>query len=181
MTFQDSIPKKIGKREVPTVFFSEDAFRDILLETHERIYTETGGVMLGKIYDDNWIVLEVVDPGPNSYFDRTLFEYDNEYQEHLANKIARRYSSLELLGLWHRHPDHLNDFSYTDFETFRKFVSFENRGILSGLVNFVPNFQFTLYYVNRNFTLYHEVEYQIEPTSYLENKYKCKKIDMKKY
>lgn len=166
-------PKKLE------VFFSDDAYKEMLLETKERIFTETGGLFLGQIIDNTWIIFEVVDPGPKAYFSNSLFEYDHEYQEHLANKIARRYESLELLGLWHRHPGTFNDFSSTDFDTFKKFIANENRGILSGLVNLIPEFQFTLYYIEENVKNYCKMEYQIKDVDFLRKNFgiKQKTID----
>lgn len=161
------------------VIFSEEAFRDILLETKERITTETGGVFLGKIIGKDWLVLEAIDPGPKSRFSEYYFEYDSEYVEHLANKIARKYDSLELLGLWHRHPENFNVFTDTDFNTFKKYIFNVNRGIISGLVNLVPEFKFTLFYIDKDMKCYRDIKYQVKDSEKLRREYgiKLKEVD----
>ena len=67
------------------VVFSERAFISILVETQEKIKTETGGVFLGYRKGDIWYVIESIDPGPNSVFQTAYFEYDQAYINHLIN------------------------------------------------------------------------------------------------
>ena len=93
------------------VVFSERAFTSILVETQEKIRTETGGVFLGYRKGDVWYVIESIDPGPNSVFQPAYFEYDQDYINHLINKVSRLYSlQLDLIGLWHRHPGSYDSF-----------------------------------------------------------------------
>ena len=67
---------KEGGAEMPKcVVFSERAFISILVETQEKIKTETGGVFLGYRKGDIWYVIESIDPGPNSVFQTAYFEY----------------------------------------------------------------------------------------------------------
>ena len=81
------------------VVFSERAFISILVETQEKIQTETGGVFLGYRKGDIWYVIESIDPGPNSVFQTAYFEYDQAYINHLINKVSRLYSTqLDLIG-----------------------------------------------------------------------------------
>jgi hypothetical protein len=131
------------------VVFSSKAYLSIVAETYERIGTETGGILLGKKVDDIWYVLDNLDPGPNSVFRSSYFEYDTPYVNHLANKIARFYKErIELLGLWHRHPGSFDSFSSTDDGTNSKYASQNPHGAISGLVNLDPNFRLTMYYVS---------------------------------
>ncbi|MBT9151089.1 MAG: hypothetical protein DDT40_01273 [candidate division WS2 bacterium] len=131
-----------------SVIFSNKAFLGILVETKERIRTETGGIFLGHRSGDTWYVIESIDPGPNSTFSPTYFEYDQPYVTHLANKVARLYNKkLQLVGLWHRHPGSMDTFSQTDNGTNRDYVQLL-KGSISGLVNLVPDFRLTLYYVD---------------------------------
>lgn len=105
------------------VVFSERAFTSILVETQEKIRTETGGVFLGYRKGDVWYVIESIDPGPNSVFQPAYFEYDQDYINHLINKVSRLYSlQLDLIGLWHRHPGSYDSFSGTDDGTNTKYL-----------------------------------------------------------
>lgn len=121
--------------EIATVVFTEKAYLGIVAETYERIHTETGGIFLGKYNEDVWYVLETLDPGPNSIFRTAYFEYDDNYQTHLARKVERSYKySLGIIGLWHRHPGSFDLFSATDDGTNLKFAQMHQEGAISALV-----------------------------------------------
>ncbi|WP_255335794.1 Mov34/MPN/PAD-1 family protein [Methanosarcina sp. KYL-1] len=169
----------LKKKREDHIIFSKRAFTDILLETKERISTETGGLFIGKKINNYWIVLETIDPGPKSFFSQAYFEYDHEYQTHLANKIARRYGgSLVILGLWHRHPDSFNDFSGTDLATFSNFIKISPEGIISALVNMMPDFKFTLYFFEAN-NQYRKINYEIMEHELLLSKFNIKEFTLK--
>ena len=119
----------------------------MLAEVYEHIDTETGGIFLGHRENNTWYVLESVDPGPNSIFTPNYFEYDDEYVTYRANKLSRLYKcSLNLLGLWHRHPGLLKTFSRTDDETNKTYADMLN-GAVSGIVTLGNGFEITMYYV----------------------------------
>jgi len=145
----------------PTVFFSDKAYLGILAETYEKIGTETGGIFLGKKDENNWYILETIDPGPNSIFQPAYFEYDTPYVTHLSNKISRLYKhGLELIGLWHRHPGNFSSFSSTDNGTNLRYAKLSTSGAISSLVNLVPDFQLKVFYVDVPLR-YTEVEYKV--------------------
>lgn len=128
------------------VFISERAYADIINETLQNIYTETGGILLGAKGDHAWYVVESLDPGPRAILRSTYFEYDHKYLTHLANKVGLRYrTKLQLLGPWHRHPGSLDQFSSIDDETNRTFVRTCGGVAISGLVNIDPKFRMTFY------------------------------------
>ena len=131
------------------VVFSDRAYAAVLAETTEKIKTETGGLLLGKLQDDEWYVIEAIDPGPKSVFQVAYFEYDQQYTQHLINKIANLYDvPLSLIGLWHRHPGSLDQFSSTDDGTNSKYANMRPEGAISGLVNIDPVFRLTMYHVS---------------------------------
>lgn len=141
--------------------FSERAFISILVETQEKIRTETGGVFLGYRQGDVWYVIESVDPGPNSIFRPAYFEYDQNYINHLINKISRLYSpQLELIGLWHRHPGSFDSFSGTDDGTNTKYAELNEQGAISALVNIDPQFRLTVYSVTLSLQ-YKKIKYVV--------------------
>lgn len=129
------------------VILSQRAYLSILAEVYERVQTETGGILLGHREGDTWYVLESVEPGPKSIFTPTYFEYDDAYVTYRANKLSRLYKcSIELLGLWHRHPGLLKTFSSTDDGT-NKIYSDMLDGAISGIVTLGNGFEITMYYV----------------------------------
>lgn len=135
-------------RIMKKIIFSQRAYLSMLAEVYERMETETGGILLGHCEGDKWYVLESVEPGPKSIFTPTYFEYDEVYVTYRANKLQRLYKcSIELLGLWHRHPGLMKTFSATDNET-NKIYSDMLGGAVSGIVTLGNGFEITMYYVS---------------------------------
>ncbi|HVG16586.1 MAG TPA: Mov34/MPN/PAD-1 family protein, partial [Chitinophagaceae bacterium] len=130
------------------IIFSTRACNAMISETLDKIPTETGGILLGRVIDSVWYVLESIDPGPNSIFTITYFEYDTPYVNHLANMLSKQYKlELEVLGLWHRHPGSLDRFSNTDNGTNAAFARMTSKGAISGLINIDPTLRLTMYHV----------------------------------
>jgi integrative and conjugative element protein (TIGR02256 family) len=142
------------------VIFSDRAYAAIITETLEKITTETGGVFLGYYKDKTWYVIESIDPGPKSIFSSVTFEYDQEYINHLINKINKLYQSpLNLIGLWHRHPGSMDSFSSTDDGTNLKYAQINTYGAISAIVNIDPIFRITVYRVSPKFPHYARIDY----------------------
>lgn len=143
------------------VVFSDRAFAAIMAETTEKIKTETGGLFLGSFEDGIWYVIEAIDPGPKSIFEVAYFEYDQQYTQHLINKIANLYDKrLTLIGLWHRHPGSFDQFSSTDDGTNSKYARMRKEGAISALVNIDPDFRLTMYHVDQP-CRYSVIEYDV--------------------
>lgn len=141
--------------------FSDRAFAAVMAETAEKIKTETGGLFLGSFEDGVWYVIEAIDPGPKSIFEVAYFEYDQQYTQHLINKIANLYDEkLSLIGLWHRHPGSYDHFSSTDDDTNSKYARMRKEGAISALVNIDPKFRLTMYHVNQP-CRYSVIEYNV--------------------
>ena len=152
------------------VIISQRAYLSMLAEVYERVETETGGILLGHRDGDTWYVLESVEPGPKSIFTPTYFEYDDAYVTYRANKLSRLYKcSVNLLGLWHRHPSLMKTFSSTDDGT-NKIYSDMLRGAISGIVTLGNGFEITMYYVP-NDVRYEQIEWVVDdkqiPMKYL--------------
>ena len=152
------------------VVLSKRAYLSMLAEVYERVETETGGILLGHREGDTWYVLESVEPGPKSIFTPTYFEYDDAYVTYRANKIRRLYKcSIQLLGLWHRHPSLMKVFSSTDDGTNKKYADLLG-GAISGIVTLGNGFEITMYYVPSN-VRYEEIECVVDdeqiPEDYL--------------
>lgn len=143
------------------VIFSDRAFAAVMAETTEKIKTETGGLFLGLFEDNIWYVIEAIDPGPKSVFEVAYFEYDQQYTQHLINKIANLYDKkLTLIGLWHRHPGSFDHFSSTDDGTNSKYARMRTEGAISALVNIDPEFRLTMYHVSQP-CKYSIIEYDV--------------------
>lgn len=133
-----------------TVIFSDKAYNAIIDETFRKNPIETGGILLGHVFDNGiWVVMEVIPPGIDSVHQYAYFEYDEKFVNYLAESVATKYENkLELLGLWHRHPGSMDTFSGTDDGTNRIFACLRSCGAISGLVNVDPNFRLTMRHVS---------------------------------
>jgi proteasome lid subunit RPN8/RPN11 len=130
------------------VVISSRAHAAIVAETHAQHPNETGGILLGHHHKGQWRVIESIDPGPNSRFSPTTFEYDTAYVNHLARKMSGLYEQpLRLIGLWHRHPGSFDRFSGEDDQTNRRYAEQSADGAISCLVNLDPFFRITAYHV----------------------------------
>lgn len=144
-----SEPTPISGAPAAKVLFTRRAWTALMSEVLKEISTETGGILLGYRNDSEWVVVEAIDPGPNSIFQVAYFEYDQPYVMHQVNRVRYYYDPpLDLLGLWHRHPGSFDQFSRTDDGTNQSFASMSPFGAISGLVNIDPHFRFTLYRVD---------------------------------
>jgi len=130
------------------VILSERAYLSIMSETSQRAETETGGTFLGCYENEIWYIVETIEPGSKSVFKESYFEYDREYTEQLINKKAQMYKSeMTLIGLWHRHPYSIDDFSPMDDETNSNYAKLSENGAISIIVNTDPEFRMTAYHV----------------------------------
>lgn len=165
------------------VVFSNKAYNAIIRESFDKDPVETGGILLGHVLDNGvWIVMEVLPPGINSIFQYAYFEYDEAFVNYLAQSVANLYKrSLDLLGLWHRHPGNMDVFSHTDDGTNLTFARQNPAGVISGLVNIDPKFRLTMYHLDSpiqritdrpNYTVVEvEVGDDIIPPEYFELRY----------
>lgn len=137
-------------RKCETVIFSDKAYNAIIRESFAKHPVETGGILLGYILDNGlWIVMEVIPPGINGVFQTAYFEYDQAFVNYLGTSVANQYKeSLQVLGLWHRHPGSMDYFSSTDDGTNAEFASKNPYGVISGLVNIDPKFRLTMYHLD---------------------------------
>lgn len=135
-----------------TVIISDKAYNAMIRESFAKHPVETGGILLGYILDNGlWVVMEMIPPGINGVFETAYFEYDQDFVNYLGTSVANQYKeSLQVLGLWHRHPGSMDYFSSTDDVTNSEFASRNPYGVISGLVNIDPSFRLTMYHLDHN-------------------------------
>ena len=130
------------------IVFSNRAYNAIVSESIDKTNSETGGVFLGCYENEIWYVIETISPGPKAIFRESYFEYDQQDTERQINKIAQNYQAdLTLIGVWHKHPGSLDEFSSTDGETNSAYAKLSTDGAISVLVNIDPDFRMTPYHV----------------------------------
>jgi integrative and conjugative element protein (TIGR02256 family) len=96
----------------------------MVAEARSRSPVETGGILLGYVSTagerDEFVVQEVLGPGPRSQHSKARFEPDGEWQQ---QQLALRYQEsgrvTTYLGDWHTHPGGLAAPSRRDRKTAR--------------------------------------------------------------
>lgn len=145
------------------VILSKKAFAKIVSDTFSYENDETGGVLIGLICNGKWFVTDVIDAGLNgsTVHTPTYFVYDEKYINHRMEKERLIYKYPRYaLGIFHRHPGHLDTFSLPDENTMKDHCLISQHGILSMLVNMDPEFRMTFYYASKEDELF-QVKYHI--------------------
>ena len=118
------------------IIFTKRAYNSIVYEAVEKAGYETGGIFLGCHENGIWYVMENIGPGPEAVFTKSAFEYDHEFVERMINKKAALYKhEMNLIGLWHSHPESFNEFSVVDNEINSEYSKLSEDGAISIIVN----------------------------------------------
>ncbi|MDB5479096.1 MAG: hypothetical protein JWO83_149 [Caulobacteraceae bacterium] len=84
---------------------------------------ETGGVVLGYRVEDEWVVREVLGPGPDARHHRRYFEPDADWHAEMIRAHFARTDGREVyIGDWHTHPDGELKLSRRDRQALRGIV-----------------------------------------------------------
>lgn len=151
------------------IVFSNEAYNAIIEESFAFDPDETGGILLGHKSNEVWFVMKMIPSGFNEnkvHHSRALFKYDKDYVNYTMEKVSQNYAEpLEVLGLWHRHPDGFEHFSSTDDGTnidfATKYCHFGYFAI-SGLVHVDPRFRLDMYRVDpRSPSLYEKLPFYV--------------------
>ena len=130
---------------------SDRAYASIITEVMTNNRNETGGVLLGYIFNRTWYIVESLDPGMDTVNQEAFFQWDNDYVNHQAQRLSKIYRRPPtILGFWHRHPGSMDYFSGTDEDTIQENLRNLKLGLLSMLVNIDPELRMTFYYCYGN-------------------------------
>lgn len=88
----------------------------------EKFPLETGGLLMGYIAaNGDYVISNVIGPGPNAMHLEQSFIPDNEYQQaNLEDIFLSSKGKVTYLGDWHTHPNGVPILSRTDKETLRQ-------------------------------------------------------------
>lgn len=104
-----------------------DRLLPLLQEEADRHYPlETGGLLVGYRSGNEWVVQDVVGPGPAARHRQRSFDPDHAW--HAAELQARFAGSggrQIYLGDWHTHPDGLLALSHRDLRALRRIIASE--------------------------------------------------------
>lgn len=141
----------INNKNCIHVVLSSRAYASIISEVLSNNQNETGGVLIGNVYNRVWYIVDAIDPGMDTVNQTDFFRWDADYVNHLAQRNGALYRyPTTILGFWHCHPGSMDFFSGTDEKTIRNNLRESRIGLLSMLVNIDPELRMTFYYCNEN-------------------------------
>jgi proteasome lid subunit RPN8/RPN11 len=118
----------------------------MVAHARETYPNECCGAMLGTIGDETKVVREVM-PLENAYAGAQAARYELRPEDLLAADKAARARNLELIGIYHSHPDCDAYFSSTDLKNSCPWYSFVVLSIRKGEFDhansWLPNFEQT--------------------------------------
>lgn len=117
------------------IWINEIALDEILAGGNEWLPRETGGVLIGYLTENEYVITHVIGPGPKAKHGYLNFEPDQEFHE---AEIARMYNeskrTLTYLGDWHTHPNSTAYLSSIDKRTAKKIASHKKARLSSPLM-----------------------------------------------
>jgi molybdopterin/thiamine biosynthesis adenylyltransferase len=113
---------------IPQIFFIGDAWEKMLDIAEKQKQLETGGMLLGKVCDNDsgrsLVVTQVTGPGPKGKHETCGFRPDIAYYR----KTRQKYPQLDYLGEWHKHPHGCARYSERDLGQAMRIVQEEKVG-----------------------------------------------------
>lgn len=101
------------------VWLKKSVLEMIMDEMNKWYPNETGGVLIGYWNENQPVITQLIDGGPNAVRSKTSFIPDHKYQVDVISKIYKSSNRIETyLGDWHTHPDAKAYLSSTDKKTF---------------------------------------------------------------
>ncbi len=89
-------------------------------EANKQYPLETGGVLLGWKQKQEFVIADVVGPGPTAKHDKHTFYPDHDWQvTNIETRFRLSGGQLNYLGDWHTHPNTKAQMSSLDNSTLR--------------------------------------------------------------
>lgn len=150
---KESLPAPAAPSRCSAVVLSDRAVSVIVSHTLAYDPEETGGILLGWQKEGVCYVVEATDAGPNAFHSPHHMEMNEEYQNHVYPMLHGAYRhGVDLLGLWHRHPDSYDRFSPTDLATNAAYARSIGGTAVSMLVNLDPDLRLSCFFCQLNET-----------------------------
>jgi integrative and conjugative element protein (TIGR02256 family) len=84
---------------------ARSALDALLAEARRWPIRETGGALLGWREADQWVIAQILGPGPHAKHRLSSFEPDAVWQNEQGHRIYRESGrTIRYLGDWHTHP-----------------------------------------------------------------------------
>lgn len=101
------------------LWISHQVWDEMICEAQSALPYETGGVLLGYLgVNGDYVVTNLVGPGPKAIHGKYRFLPDHEYQQTEINRIfSNSKGGIDYLGDWHTHPKSSCCMSWRDKRT----------------------------------------------------------------
>lgn len=135
------------------IWIKKEVLDKIFLDGNNWLPKETGGVLMGYIAIEDYIITDFIGPGEKAVHGYHSFQPDQAFHE---SEVARiyKYSELKItyLGDWHTHPNSFPYLSNTDKKTAHKIAKYKKARLENPimLVASPPNLDFKIWIYKRN-------------------------------
>ena len=128
------------------VWIKKAAYLDMCAESAQYPDRETGGVWLGQLCGDHWVITHNLCPGPKALHEPGCFAYDHAYVLRQAEKqMTASRQPISVIGYWHTHTSGRNTPSPGDAPMDEQYAALSPDGALCGIVTNRNGFCLTLY------------------------------------
>lgn len=108
------------------IWISKAHWEFILFEANRMLPNETGGILIGYVAKNDYVVTDVVGPGEKAKHSRYKFVPDGDYhQKEIERVFNDSGGENDYLGDWHTHPNGKCQMSWMDCRTLRKIADSE--------------------------------------------------------
>ncbi len=91
--------------QINRILFQKECLKEIIFQCAEQEEKETGGVLLGRVVKNTFIVTKVSGPGLNAIHEPLYFRADNNFIDMFIDlEFANSEGKIIYLGEWHTHP-----------------------------------------------------------------------------
>lgn len=107
------------------IWIKKDIIYEIFSSGNSWSPKETGGVLMGYMTSDHYVVTNLIGPGPNAVHSLFSFEPDQEFhKQEIADLYEQSRQRTTYLGDWHTHPNSYPYLSSMDKKTAQKIASY---------------------------------------------------------
>lgn len=108
------------------VWLSNKAIGYIFSNGNEFLPNESGGILMGyQVSEEEFVVTNVIGPGPKAIHSRNSFQPDQKYHKKEISNYYKKSGRLETyLGDWHTHPNSIPYLSSKDKETLKAIANY---------------------------------------------------------
>lgn len=148
------------------LILSDKAYRFIIKVCDAAVGKETGGILIGKIIEERFIVPISIGPGSKAKKSKTSYSPDLQWQQTYLDKLYQKFS-VNYIGSYHLHPGNYCHPSHQDLKTVKRIISDPEWNVAEAVFPILTknegNITFHPYHFARASKRFHLIDWKIVP------------------